>query len=325
MKYCLILLLFELCSTVWVFSQDTLREFTIEKDDRENDETIVFYPNCSPGDGVIVFYTTIPDLKFNLPNTPSRLKNVSAFDRLRNRYVLCLQPTDTTIGGFTKYSIEITGTGYKPEPAYQVSGIKPGLAQYFKINPKNPPKAEEDSDGWGPMTWYKEGEKNSDAGNYSEAISCYRKALEMNPDMSDAWYNLGIAYERENKLADAIDCYMRASQLGNKDAQERLRLINLKNDAAIVPFEQKPAVPDYSPMALYQEGLKNSDAGNYSKAIECYRKALDMNPDMDEAWYKLGIAYGREKKYNDASNCYQKASQLGNKEAQKLLRLTGKK
>ena len=131
MKHCLIIWLLTLCSTAWVFSQGALREFVIEKDDNPQ----VFYrgKGCTPDVGVIVFYSAISDLKFSMPDTPGRLKNVSAYDKVNNCYVLCVQPTDTRIGGISQYSIAITGAGYKPMPAYMVSGITAGVAQYYKI------------------------------------------------------------------------------------------------------------------------------------------------------------------------------------------------
>ena len=131
MKRCLISLLFELCGMVCVFSQGNLREFIVEKDDNPQ----VFYKGqgCTPNDGVIVFYTTVQDLKFSMPDTPNRLKRVSAFDRENNCYVLCVQPTDTKIGGIMQYSIAITGSSYKPMPAFMVNSITAGVAQYFKI------------------------------------------------------------------------------------------------------------------------------------------------------------------------------------------------
>jgi len=135
MKHCLYILLFELFSTVCTFSQTALQEFVIEKDDNPQ----VFYKGkgCTPDVGVIVFYTTISDLNFSMPDTPNRLKNTSAFDKENNCYVLCVQPTDTRIGGIAQYSIAITANGYKPMPAFMVSGINAEVAQYYKINPKN--------------------------------------------------------------------------------------------------------------------------------------------------------------------------------------------
>ena len=135
MKQFLIIWLLNLCCTAWVFSQDALREFDIEK---VNDSQVVFYRDkgCTPDVGAIVFYTTIQNLKFSMPDTPNRLKSVSAYDKENNCYVLCIQPTDTKVGGISKYSIAITANGYKPMPAFMVSGITPGIAQYFMINPK---------------------------------------------------------------------------------------------------------------------------------------------------------------------------------------------
>jgi len=121
-------------STICAFSQDILREFVVLEDD--NPQVFFKGKGCTPDDGVIVFYTTIPDLKFSMPDTPSRLKTVSPYDNENNCYVLCVQPTDTKIGGIMRYSIAITANGYKPMPAFMVTGIMPGVAQYFMIKPK---------------------------------------------------------------------------------------------------------------------------------------------------------------------------------------------
>ncbi|MDR0231198.1 MAG: tetratricopeptide repeat protein [Dysgonamonadaceae bacterium] len=351
MKHCLFLLLLKLCGTALVFSQVTLQEFIIEKDDNPQ----VFYKGkgCTPDVGVIVFYTTISDLKFSMPDTPSRLKNTPTFDKANNCYVLCVQPTDTKIGGIMQYSVAITGTGYKPMPAYMVSDINAGRAQHFKIKieedwksafenlKKEIDKLKGESSktvslqeqkpvvpitsavpAYSAMSWYQEGKSNSNASNFSEAIRCYRNALDINPNMSDAWYNLGIAYERKKGKSEAMECYQKAAQLGNKDAQRLLTLQKGESSSVASPHEQKPVVPVYSAMSWYQEGKLNSDAGNYSEAIRCYRNALEINPNMSDAWYNLGIAYEREKKKFEAMECYQKAARLGNKDAQELLALT---
>jgi tetratricopeptide (TPR) repeat protein len=334
-----------------VFSQTTLQEFVVEKDD--NPQTQIIYKNkgCTPDVGVIVFYSTIPDLKFSMPDTPSRLKNISAFDKENNCYILCLQPTDTNIGGISRYTIAITGAGYKPIPAFMVNDINAGIAQYFNIklkedwqgkveflmkayddltrksnNVTSPVKPEIATPVYSAMSWYQEGLKNSNADNYSEAIRCYRNALEINPNMSDAWYNIGIAYELGKKNSEAAECYQKAAQLGNKDAQKLLALQKGENNNVASSIEQKSATPSvYSAMSWYQEGKTNSNAGNFSEAIRCYRNALEINPDMSDAWYNLGIAYGREKKNSEALEYYQKAAQLGNRDAQKLMILMGKK
>ena len=86
----------------------------------------------------------------------------------------------------------------------------------------------------------------------------------------------------------------------------------------VVPIT--PTTPVYSAMSWYQEGVKNSNAKNYSEAILCYRNALGINPNMSDAWYNLGIAYEWERKNSEALECYQKAAQLGNTDALLLLK-----
>lgn len=146
MKKIYLILLFAAGSAISVFSQTALNEFVVTKD--ENPPR-VFYKSegCTPSDGVLVFYTTIPNLKFDMPDTPGRLKNVSAFDPENNQYVLCVQPTDKTIGGITKYNLSITANNFKPMPAYTVININAAEPQYFRIDPKG--KIDVDNNGNG--------------------------------------------------------------------------------------------------------------------------------------------------------------------------------
>jgi hypothetical protein len=66
---------------------------------------------------------------------------VSAFDRANNCYILCVRPTDTEVVGYTKYTLDITVEGYK-KGQIVVSGVRAGVSQCFKVNPKNVPTKE---------------------------------------------------------------------------------------------------------------------------------------------------------------------------------------
>jgi hypothetical protein len=46
-----------------------------------------------------------------------------------------------------------------------------------------------------------------------EAISAYKKAIDLNPEYVSAYVNLGVAYAHKNNLRDAIDCYEKAIAL----------------------------------------------------------------------------------------------------------------
>ena len=123
-----------------------------------------------------------------------------------------------------------------------------------------PIPSEEPPLSYSPMSWFQEGMKNSNAGNYLEAIRCYRNALDMNPNMGNAWYNLGIAYERKRKKSEAMDCYLKAAQLGHKEAQTHLLQLQKDNGGVTDTNanEQKSITPVYSAMSWFQEGIKHS-------------------------------------------------------------------
>ena len=64
---------------------------------------------------------------------------------------------------------------------------------------------------------------NFDKGNYSEAITDFTKAIEINPDYSLAYFNRGLAYAEIDNFSQACSDWQKAYQLGYKDA---LELIN---------------------------------------------------------------------------------------------------
>ncbi|MDR1169831.1 MAG: hypothetical protein LBK97_03250 [Prevotellaceae bacterium] len=131
-KTCFIILLV-LISTAPVFSQ-RLKELIIEGDNSPQ----AFYKGqgCTAEDGVLVFYSAITNLEFDMPNSRSRLIKIAPYDRRYNCYVLCVQPTDTQIGGIARYSLSITAEGYKPVPVFYVSNVKAAVTQYFSVNGK---------------------------------------------------------------------------------------------------------------------------------------------------------------------------------------------
>ncbi|MEA1908863.1 MAG: tetratricopeptide repeat protein, partial [Euryarchaeota archaeon] len=59
----------------------------------------------------------------------------------------------------------------------------------------------------------------------------------------------------------------------------------------------------------FERGLEFYEREEYSKAIECYEKALDdENFDAPgDVWNKMGVAYTHLKKYEKAVECYEKA------------------
>jgi hypothetical protein len=61
--------------------------------------------------------------------------------------------------------------------------------------------------------WKDQGNDYYKTGNYIDAIICYKRALETNPESHKAWYNLGMTYNRMNNKKDSRLCFEKAREL----------------------------------------------------------------------------------------------------------------
>ncbi len=58
------------------------------------------------------------------------------------------------------------------------------------------------------------------------------------------------------------------------------------------------------------QGNNYYKTGNYIDAIICYKRALEINPWSDKAWYNLGMSYNRMNNKKDSRACFEKAQEL---------------
>lgn len=77
-------------------------------------------------------------------------------------------------------------------------------------------------------------------GNYSSAVEQYNKVIANGFSSADLYYNLGNAYYRLDRFADAILCYERALRLNpsHSDAKQNLALANSKTQDRIATLPQ---------------------------------------------------------------------------------------
>ncbi|MCK4688849.1 MAG: tetratricopeptide repeat protein, partial [Candidatus Marinimicrobia bacterium] len=114
--------------------------------------------------------------------------------------------------------------------------------------------------------------------NYTDAIKNFINAIEINPDLSETYYNLGVVYGKQGNHPDAIKCYKKTIEI-NPDLSE----------------------------AYYNLGIIYGNRGTYSNAIRCFKKSIEINPDDSKAYCNLGFVYGKQENYSDAIKCYKKA------------------
>jgi len=93
-----------------------------------------------------------------------------------------------------------------------------------------------------------------------DAVSAYRKAIELNPNASGALVNLGTIAFRRHKLREAAALYKRAMQ----------------------------ADPTY-PLAHFNLGNLHEEQGDFGTARQHYLDALKLNPRYADAQFNLAL------------------------------------
>ena len=118
------------------------------------------------------------------------------------------------------------------------------------------------------------------------AVAAYQKAIQLNPNDADAYYNLGIALSDQKKLDAAVAAYQKAIQLN----------------------------PNYA-LAYYNLGNALSKQKKLDAAVAAYEKAIQLNPNYALAYYHLGNALSEQKKLDAAVAVLQKVIQLNPNDA----------
>ncbi len=137
----------------------------------------------------------------------------------------------------------------------------------------------------------------ADGENPEKAVKRYEKAVEKAPDDAESQQNLGIAYLKVQRWADAEATLRKAAQLspGSAVIHAALGQALEKTGKAKEALDEYKAALAIDPSRLdVQSNLGQAyfDAGQYDDAIEAYKGALKNKPADPSSFYnQLGYAY----------------------------------
>ncbi len=120
------------------------------------------------------------------------------------------------------------------------------------------------------------------------------KVVAEDPEVIDAWFNLGNAHFRAGQYAEAITHFSRALTL---KPDYDLALINMANayralgrdDEALAGYEHYLRVDPKNAWVQYQAGEILLDRGAFDRASEYFRQALAIDPKVASARVALGV------------------------------------
>ena len=173
------------------------------------------------------------------------------------------------------------------------------------------------------VTHIHEGDHFLESGNLDEAIAAYRRAIELNPDLSWSHHNLGEALAKLGQFEEAIASYRRAIELNPDfswsyhhlgDALDRQQ----QWEEAVAAFRKATELnADHfgSYCGLGQSLVK---LGQLDEAIAAYRQASILNPDVDWIYGCIAnlLQQRRELDLEAAIASYRRAVQLNPNDVQ---------
>jgi tetratricopeptide (TPR) repeat protein len=122
-----------------------------------------------------------------------------------------------------------------------------------------------------------------DLGQIDQAVAELNKAVDLDPHRGDTYFHLGTALAEARRWDGAVAAYRKAI------AQPSL------------------TVTDYAHQNL---GLALFHLGRYREAEDALRFALSVDPDLQAAYYNLGLVLTAEKRPDEAKAFFRRARQI---------------
>ena len=118
---------------------------------------------------------------------------------------------------------------------------------------------------------------------FIKAEENYLKAVDINPELLEGYYNLGNAYTAQQKPNEAVEQYRKiANALEGKKKE-------LMDDPSSSKKELDKCKSDLA-KTYHNTGVVYHMCEQYDKAVESYKQALRNNPQDDETRYNLILA-----------------------------------
>ncbi len=134
--------------------------------------------------------------------------------------------------------------------------------------------------------WLNKGFSLSALGKHQEAIDCYNKALEINPNFASAWSNKGSILGKQGRYEEELKCYDRAIEIDPKYVS-----------------------------AWYNKGNLLGRQGRFEESLKCLDRAIEIDPNFAPTWHGKGVILGKQGRFEEASKCFNCAIEINQRDA----------
>ena len=153
------------------------------------------------------------------------------------------------------------------------------------------------------------------AGEVSQALLYYQEGIKHNPQNYQLYFNLGLCFSQQSNWQPAINCYRQALQI-KSDSWETLHNLGaalshqqLRSEAMVVYRRAIKLKPD-APWSYNDLGSLLLQANRPEEAIAVFRKAISLKANFADAHRNLGDALTKVGQWRSAASAYQAAAKI---------------
>jgi len=163
--------------------------------------------------------------------------------------------------------------------------------------------------------WFMLSALHGQQGDFDAAIRCGRRAVEIDPQLADAHYNLAQAYMHLHRYAEAADAYRRvvgivpAHVVGWQNLGCALRAQG-RLDEALHCLKRAIDIDPRATAVCQEIGSLLSEADRHAEALEYLQRAAVLRPDQAAAHSSLGNCLRVLGRFDDARHAFERALAL---------------
>jgi tetratricopeptide (TPR) repeat protein len=149
-------------------------------------------------------------------------------------------------------------------------------------------------------------------GRNVEALTAFRDAVRLNPDLTEAHFSLGVLLARQGKqgYAEAMQHFLEVLRLNPRDVDALINVSNLLEaegdfKAAVTAMQKAVGLAAEKTDPYVLLGEKQDNAGQFPDAVDSFREALKSGRLLPRAHFGLGRALRHLRRFDEATPEFQ--------------------
>jgi len=155
--------------------------------------------------------------------------------------------------------------------------------------------------------WGNKGTLHFIAKRMPEALQCVRTALSIDPLYMTCWYTKAVIEYETKQYPQAARSFIEVLTFPINLAQEELQ----QSQAAVGSLQKGGVQPaEREALGWAAEGAMRGRQGQFDRAVQCFEKAIALDPDLAIAWHYNSCGLIKLQRFEDALACDDKAIAL---------------